>query len=188
MNLHKSWLHYFYGAVGDVGAPASPIQGRKMRVEALLKRWRVLLLPVLALGAGAGGYLYYFQPPAETISARAQYAEASLDDTRPTARDASDARPTADHDAPSRARAPTSRQVVARASDEGPRDTVNGGTSARVPPIVNAHRTARETADKVVKKIAGKVRRARAKVVRTVAGVDVKRITQIGRDFLLSLR
>ena len=27
-----------------------------------------------------------------------------------------------------------------------------------------------------------------AKVVLTVAGVDVKRITQIGRDFLLSLR
>ena len=47
-----------------------------MRVHTLLKRWRILLLPVLALGAGAGGYLYYFQPPVVSASP-AEYAPVS---------------------------------------------------------------------------------------------------------------
>jgi RND family efflux transporter MFP subunit len=129
-----------------------------------------------------------------------QYAEASLDDTRSVAHDAYDARPTAvDGGTPPRASTPTRRatairETVARASDEGPRDatsrpTSNQAASARVPPIANdARRSAREIADKATKESADKARWALSKVERKVAGVDVKRLTRIGRNFLLSVR
>jgi RND family efflux transporter MFP subunit len=48
--------------------PASPSQGRDMRVHTLLRRWRALLLPALAVGAGAGAYFHDFQPPMVTVS------------------------------------------------------------------------------------------------------------------------
>jgi hypothetical protein len=146
-----------------------------MRVHTLLKRWRILLWPALALGAGAGGYFYYFQPAVVTVSA-AEHAPvsevvygtavASVDRTRSMAYDASDARPTVEDGAPSRASTPITR------------DATNHATSARVPPTVN---DARRIA-------AHKARWARSKVERTVERVDVKRITRIGRDFLLSLQ
>jgi hypothetical protein len=148
-----------------------------MRVHTLLKRWRILLWPVFALGAGAGSCFYYLQPPVVTVSAAEHApvsevvygtgtAEASVDRTRSMAYDASDARPTVEDSAPSRASTPITRDVTSHA------------TSARVPPTVN---DARRIA-------AHKARWARSKVERTVARVDVKRITRIGRDFLLSLR
>jgi len=147
-----------------------------MRVHTLLKRWRILLWPVLALGAGAGGYFYYFQLPVVTLSAAEHApvsevvdgtgaAEASVDRTRSMAYDASDARPAVEDSAPSKASTPIARDVT------------NHATSARVPPMVN---DARRIA-------AHKARRARSKVERMVAHTDIKRITRIGRDFLLSL-
>src|SRR5262249_50044435 len=51
MNLDEPRRTTSTASVGDVGAPASPIQGSEMRVHTLLKRWRILLWPVLALGA-----------------------------------------------------------------------------------------------------------------------------------------
>jgi hypothetical protein len=153
------------------------MQGSEMRVHTLLKRWRILLWPVLALGAGAGGCFYYFQPPLEAVSA-AEHAqvseavhgtgivEASVDRTRSMAYDAPDARRTVEDSAPSKASTPITRDVT------------NHATSARVPPMVN---DARRIA-------AHKARWARSKVERMVAHADVKRITRIGRDFLLSLR
>jgi hypothetical protein len=58
-----------------------------------------------------------------------------------------------------------------------------------VPPIANdARRSAREIADKATKESADKARWALSKVERKVAGVDVKRLTRIGRNFLLSVR
>jgi hypothetical protein len=167
-----------------------------MRVHTFLKRWPILLWPVLALGAGAGGYFYYFQLPVVTVSAAEHApvsevvdgtgaAEASVDRTRSMAYDASNAHPTVEDSAPSRASTPITRDVVARASEEGPRRATNHATSARVPPTVNdARRIAMETADRV----AHKARWARSKVERTVAHMDVKRITRIGRDLLLSLQ
>jgi hypothetical protein len=148
-----------------------------MRVHTLLRRWRILLWPVLALGAGAGGYFYYFQPAVVPVSAAEHApvseavdatgtAEASLDRTRSMAYDAPDARPTVEDSPPSRASTPITRDVTKHA------------TSARVPPTVN---DARRIA-------AHKARWARSKVERMVARVDVKRITRIGRDFLLSLQ
>jgi RND family efflux transporter MFP subunit len=120
---------------------------------------------------------------------RTQYAEAKIDDTRSIASDADDARPTTDDSAPSRARTPTIREVVARASDEDPRDAASQATSARLSAIVNdPRRTAREPADKLAKDPADKARWALSKVERTVGGVDVKRMTRIGRDLLFSLR
>jgi hypothetical protein len=148
------------------------MQGSEMRVHTLLKRWRILLWPVLALGAGAGGYFYYVQPPAVSAAEHAPVsdgtgtAEASVDRTRSMANNASDARPTVEDSAPSRAGTPMTR------------DLTNHATSARVPPTVN---DARRIA-------AHRARRARLKVERTVARVDVKRITRIGRDFLVSLQ
>jgi hypothetical protein len=170
-----------------------------MRVHTLLKRWRILLWPVLALGAGAGGCFYYFQPPVVTVSA-AEHAPvsgvvdgtgtavASVDRTRSMSYDASDARPTVEDSAPSRASTPITRDVRARASEEGPRRATNHATSARVPPTVkDARRIAAETADRVDKEAAHKARWARSKVERTVVRMDVKRITRIGRDLILSL-
>ena len=167
-----------------------------MRVHTLLKRWRILLWPVLALGAGAGGYFYYFQPV--TVGAAEHTpegvhgtgnAKASVDRTRSMAYDASDARPTVEDSAPSRASTPITRNVVARASEEGRRKATNHAISARVSPTVNdARRITTETADRVAKEAARKARWARSKVERRVARMDVKRITRIGRDFLLSLQ
>jgi hypothetical protein len=166
-----------------------------MRVHTLLKRWRILLWPVLALGAGAGGYFYYFQLPVVPVSAAEHApvsevvygtgtAEASVDRTRSIAYGASDARPTAADSAPSRASTPIARDVVARDTEEAPRRATNYANSTRVAPTVNdARRIAAKTADRV----AHKARWARSKVERTVARMDVKRITRIGRDFLLSL-
>ena len=171
-----------------------------MRVHTLLKRWRILLWPVLALGAGSGGYFYYFQPvtvgaaehapiPEVAYGTGTATAGASVDRTRSMAYDASDARPTVEDSAPSRASTPITRNVVARASEEGRRKATNHAISARVSPTVNdARRITTETADRVAKEAARKARWARSKVERRVARMDVKRITRIGRDFLLSLQ
>jgi len=161
-----------------------------MRVHTLLKRWRILLWPVLALGAGAGGYFYYFQLPVVPVSAAERApvskvvygtgtAEASVDRTRSIAYGASDARPTAADSAPSRASTPIARDVVARDTEEAPRRATK-----RVAPTVN---DARRIAAKSAGRVAHKARWARSKVERMVARMDVKRITRIGRDFLLSL-
>jgi hypothetical protein len=171
-----------------------------MRVDTLLNRWCILLWPALALGAGAGGYFYYFQPAVVTVSAaehaqvsKAVYGtgivEASVDRTRSMAFDAPDARPTVEDSAPSRASTPITRDAVARASEEGPRKATNHATSARVPPMVSdARRRRARLAAKTADRVAHKARWARSKVERTVARVNVKRITRIGRDFLLSLQ
>jgi hypothetical protein len=168
-----------------------------MRDHTLLKRWRILLWPVLALGAGAEGYFYYFHLPVVPVSAAEHApvsevvygtAETTVDRTKSMAYDAPDSRPTVEDSAPSRASTPITRNVVARDSEEGPRRATNHATSARVPPTVNdARGIAAKTSDRVAKEAAHKARWARSKIERTVERVDVKRITRIGRDFLLSL-